>query len=169
MIFVTVGTHEQAFNRLLKKVNMLIEKGIIQEKVIMQTGFSDYKPKECTVYPFLSFEKMNKYINDARIVITHGGPASFLEVLQAGKTPIVVPRQEKYSEHINNHQVDFVKIVEKKMNNIIPVYNIDELDQVIVKYDELSRSMQGISNNNNKFNNKFEAIVDELFGNNHLI
>ena len=47
MIFVTVGTHEQPFDRLLKKIDELKKNGIIQEKVIMQTGFSTYEPKYC--------------------------------------------------------------------------------------------------------------------------
>ena len=47
MIFVTVGTHEQPFNRLIQAVDDLKRDGIITEEVIMQTGFSTYKPKYC--------------------------------------------------------------------------------------------------------------------------
>ena len=43
MIFVTVGTHEQQFNRLIEKVDALAGAGVISEPVIMQTGFSDGK------------------------------------------------------------------------------------------------------------------------------
>ena len=35
MIFVTVGTHEQPFNRLVQKVDDLKKNGIIQEDVII--------------------------------------------------------------------------------------------------------------------------------------
>ena len=42
MIFVTVGTHEQPFNRLIKKIDDLVANGNINEKVIVQTGFSTY-------------------------------------------------------------------------------------------------------------------------------
>lgn len=47
MIFVTVGTHEQPFNRLIKKIDELKKDGIINEDVIIQTGFSTYEPKYC--------------------------------------------------------------------------------------------------------------------------
>ena len=47
MIFVTVGTHEQPFNRLIKKVDELKYEEIIKEDVIIQTGFSSYEPKYC--------------------------------------------------------------------------------------------------------------------------
>ena len=40
MIFVTVGTHEQPFNRLVKAVDELKKDGVIVEKVIIQTGYS---------------------------------------------------------------------------------------------------------------------------------
>ena len=40
MIFVTVGTHEQPFNRLIEYIDNLKRDGIITEEVIMQTGFS---------------------------------------------------------------------------------------------------------------------------------
>ena len=47
MIFVTVGTHEQPFNRLVKKIDELKGNGTIQDDVFIQTGFSTYEPKNC--------------------------------------------------------------------------------------------------------------------------
>lgn len=85
MIFVTVGTHEQPFDRLLKKIDELKKNGIIQEKVIMQTGFSTYEPKYCEWSKLLPYKDMVQNVADARIVITHGGPASFIMPLQVGK------------------------------------------------------------------------------------
>ena len=45
MIFVTVGTHEQPFNRLIEEIDKLKGDGIIKEEVIIQKGFSNYEPK----------------------------------------------------------------------------------------------------------------------------
>ncbi|HIS88748.1 TPA: glycosyltransferase [Candidatus Avigastranaerophilus faecigallinarum] len=163
MIFVTVGTHEQPFNRLVKKIDDLVAEGTIKEKVVIQTGFSTYKPVHCEGHKMMSFEEMQKTLKDARIVITHGGPSSFIEALQFGKVPIVVPRQEKYHEHVNNHQVDFTKLIEKRMNNIIPVYDIDQLANTIEKYDEVVKTKNaGESSNNKQFNEQLEQIVDGL-------
>lgn len=46
MIFVTVGTHEQQFNRLIKEVDRLKGEGFIQDDVFIQTGYSNpnYSP-----------------------------------------------------------------------------------------------------------------------------
>ncbi len=163
MIFVTVGTHEQPFNRLLKKIDELKEKGIINEEVIMQTGFSTYEPKYCTWSSLLPYSQMVQNVKEARIVITHGGPASFIMPLQIGKTPIVVPRQKQFDEHVNNHQVDFSKAVAERMGTIITVVDINDLENTIVNYDSIVKKMnQGITSNNKKFNEELEKIVNDL-------
>lgn len=73
MIFVTVGTHEQPFNRLIQKVDELKRDGIIKDNVIIQTGFSTYEPKYCQWSKLIPYQQMVKNVADARIVITHGG------------------------------------------------------------------------------------------------
>ena len=163
MIFVTVGTHEQPFNRLVKKVDDLVAQGNIKEKVVIQTGFSTYNATHCEAHKMMSFDEMQQALKDARIVITHGGPSSFIEALQFGKVPIVVPRKEKYHEHVNNHQVDFTKLIAKRMNNIIPVYDVNTLLSTIDNYEIIVTNKNSGKNSNNKyFNENLEIIVDGL-------
>ena len=164
MIFVTVGTHEQPFNRLIKEVDRLVADGKIKEKVVIQTGFSTYIPEHCEWHKMMSFNEMNQYVESAHMVITHGGPASFIEVLQKGKIPIVVPRMEKYGEHINNHQVEFVKLIDHKMHNIIPVYNMKDLNQTRLDYDDTTCfDSDAIKSNNVNFIKGLEEIVNGFF------
>ena len=166
MIFATVGTHEQPFNRLLEEIDRLKETGIILEDVIIQTGYSTYEPRYCEWHKLLPYDDMVKNVEHARIVITHGGPASFIMPLQIGKIPVVVPRQYEFHEHVNNHQVEFTKAVKERYGNIIPVYNISELADVIVRYDSIISSMPaGILSNNGAFNKQVELLVKGLFRN----
>lgn len=164
MIFVTVGTHEQPFNRLVEEVDRLRKEKIIDEDVFIQTGYSTYKPQYCEWSKLISFEEMQQKINEARIIITHGGPSSFLAPVQIGKIPIVVPRQEKFCEHVNNHQLDFTRQVYERMGFIIPVYDIKDLKEKIINYDEIVKKIN-ISevSNNKKFCDNFEKIVNEMF------
>lgn len=163
MIFVTVGTHEQQFNRLVKYIDELKKREIINEEVVIQTGFSTYEPQNCKWKKLYSYNEMLEFVNNARIVITHGGPSSFIMPLQVGKVPIVVPRQKVYEEHVNNHQVEFVKHVAKNMGLIIPVYDITELEDKIEEYDEIIKKIDGgLKSNNKLFNEKFESIVNQL-------
>ena len=47
MIFVTVGTHEQPFDRLVKYIDELVKVGEIKEEVVIQAGYSTYEPVHC--------------------------------------------------------------------------------------------------------------------------
>ena len=164
MIFVTVGTHEQPFNRLVKAIDELKRDGIITEDVIIQTGFSTYEPAYCQWSKLIPYRQMVQNVADARIVITHGGPASFIMPLQIGKTPIVVPRQKQFDEHVNDHQVEFARQVAQRMGTIIPVEDIATLGTVITDYDAIVAHMsRGMSSNNETFNNRLEEIVETLF------
>lgn len=164
MIFVTVGTHEQPFNRLVQEIDNLKRNGVITEDVIMQTGYSTYEPKYCQWDKLIPYKQMIKNVEDARIVITHGGPASFIMPLQIGKTPIVVPRQKKFNEHVNDHQVEFARNVAERMGTIIPVEEITKLKDIILSYDKIVETMgHGINSNNQKFCNELDKIVDRMY------
>lgn len=163
MIFVTVGTHEQPFNRLVKAIDDLKKNEIIKEDVLIQTGFSTYEPKYCQWSKLIPYQQMVNNIEEAHIVITHGGPASFIMPLQMGKTPIVVPRQHQFDEHVNDHQLEFARNVAERMGTIIVVEDIRKLEEYITKYDEIVTSMQhGMNSNNAKFCEGLEKIVEEM-------
>ncbi|MCD8300545.1 MAG: multidrug MFS transporter [Clostridiales bacterium] len=163
MIFVTVGTHEQQFNRLVKAMDELKKSGVIQEEVIIQMGYSDYIPVNCQYSDFFSYQQMQKYVEEARIVITHGGPASFIAALQLGKIPIVVPRQYELNEHVNNHQLNFCRTVDKRYGNIILVEDIETLPDIIRNYESIALEMKaGVWSNNDKFCEEFGKLVDEV-------
>lgn len=164
MIFVTVGTHEQPFDRLVEHIDLLKKNDVIKEDVIIQTGYCTYNPRYCKWKKLFPYQEMIKLVEEARIVVTHGGPSSFIMPLQIGKTPIVVPRKYAYNEHVNDHQVSFVKAVAERMGTIIVVENIEDLDNVILQYDEIvSRTKTGLNSNNEKFNADLSKIVDEMF------
>lgn len=164
MIFVTVGTHEQPFDRLLRKVDELVYDHMINEEVVVQYGYSTYIPRYCEGYKLLPYEAMIKYVEKAGIVITHGGPASFMMPLQMGKIPIVVPRESKFGEHVNDHQAEFAKAVKRRYGNIIPVYDMDELGRVIEGYNELIQNKDvKVTCNNAAFNCKLQKIVSKMF------
>lgn len=164
MIFVTVGTHEQQFNRLVQCVDELREKQVITEDVVIQAGFSTYEPKSCGWSNFYPYQRMLEYVKEARIVITHGGPASFIMPLQVGKIPIVVPRKKEFSEHINDHQVNFCRTVAERQGNILVVENISKLSETIARYDNIIAAMSvEMKSNNVRFCSKLDGLVKSLF------
>lgn len=164
MIFVTVGTHEQQFDRLLKCIDKMIEDGIINEKVIIQKGYTEYEPKHCESHKLIGYEQMQQYIEGARIIVTHGGPASFIAPLAIGKIPVVVPRKKEYNEHVNDHQVEFAREVEARMKNIIVAEKEEEIIDAIVNYRKKIETLSGdITSNNKNFNIQLEIEIKTIY------
>jgi UDP-N-acetylglucosamine transferase subunit ALG13 len=129
MIFCTVGTHEDPFDRLLRALDTL--PGV--EPVLIQSGYSTYVPTRCTAEAMMPFARIQASMRAARIVITHGGPASIMQALAHGKVPIVVPRQSAFGEHVDDHQVRFARRI---ADRVLVVLDIDELVPTIERYDE---------------------------------
>lgn len=163
MIFVTVGTHEQPFNRLVEAMDRWAQE--YEEPVIMQTGFSTYEPQHCQWSKLYPYREMVRLVDEARIVITHGGPSSFIMPLQVGKVPVVVPRRKEFDEHVNDHQAEFCRQVAQRQGNILVVEDVDTLGDVLERYDEIVASMPSeLKSNNARFCEAFGQIADELVG-----
>ena len=130
MIFVTVGTHPQQFNRLLKKVDELVEKKIIKDKVFAQTGVSDYVPKNFEFKKMMPLKEFNECMKKADLIIAQGGEGIIGTALQLNKKLIIVPRYHKFGEHTNDHQLELTKAVEEE-KRAIAVYNIEDLEKAL--------------------------------------
>src|SRR5699024_8437016 len=160
MIFVTVGTHEQPFNRLIKEVDRLKKEGIITDEVFIQTGFSTYEPQYCDWKNIISYSEMEDYMNSADIIITHGGPATFMGAIAKGTKPIVVQRQEKFGEHVNDHQLEFAEQVSERFGSIVVVEEISELQNYLrTNFTDVTMAVS----NNETFNNRFKIEVGNMF------
>lgn len=130
MIFVTVGTHTQSFDRLLHEMDRLVGEGAIREKVVGQIGNSAYEPRNFKWFRFTSFDELDRLYSGADVLVTHGGAGSILNGLDRGKPVVSVPRLKKYGEHVNDHQMDLVKFLERK-GKIVAVYDVRDLKDAI--------------------------------------
>ncbi|HFI0026583.1 TPA: glycosyltransferase [Streptococcus suis] len=157
MIFVTVGTHEQQFNRLIKEIDLLKKNGSITDEIFIQTGFSTYEPKYCKWKNLLSYSEMEEYMSKADIVVTHGGPATFMDALSKGKTTIVVPRQKKYGEHINDHQIEFCKKIVEKGYELTVIKDVSDLKNYLNE-----SNIQQVKLNHKRFVQSFIKTIDKL-------
>lgn len=101
MIFVTVGTNEARFDRLLVAIGGLGG----SERIVAQHGASAVRPARAECVDFLAFDELTELVHEARAVVSHAGVGSILVALSAGKRPIVVPRLKRHGEAVDDHQV----------------------------------------------------------------
>ena len=162
MIFVTVGTHEQPFDRLIRAVDNLAKENVINEKIFIQTGYSNYEPLYCEWSKFIAYDKMKQFMSKSSVVITHGGPSSFIEAMALGKVPVVVPRLAEYGEHINNHQIDFVRFINEHQGGIVPVFNMKDLAFAITEAREKNKQGNIYIRHNEECCKELEVIINTI-------
>lgn len=157
MIFVTIGSQDIPFDRLLQAVEKQIKKGNIKEEVIAQCGKTKFKSDKIKLFNYLEIEEFNKLVKEARLIICHGGVGSILDGLKNNKTVIACPRLSKYKEHNNDHQLQIVEEFSKK-GYIIPLKDPNKLE-IALKGAEIFRPKKYKSNTENMVN-LIERFID---------
>ena len=109
MILVTVGSQKFQFDRLLKKIDELIDDNVIDEPVFAQIGACVYKPRNFDYVDYMTQDEFNKKIKESSLVITHAGTGVIINAIMMKKKVIAIPRLKKYNEHVDNHQLQIVK------------------------------------------------------------
>lgn len=158
MILVTLGTQDKTFVRLLDEIDKLINKGIIQDKVIVQAGFTKYSSDNMEIFDLIPKDEFNNLMSKADLVITHGGVGNIISALEKNKKVIAVPRLAKYGEHINDHQTQIIA----KFNDlgyIIGLQDVDELDRAIKEVKKFNP--QKFVHDNSKMLSLVSKLIDE--------
>lgn len=116
MIFITVGTTSFPFARMIHIFEAVCENRHKDELVVFQHGATPVKTiaKNVVIEPYLDFATTNRYLCQARVVICHGGPSTIYQALSYGKVPWVFPREKQFGEHVDDHQVCFVRFMKRR-------------------------------------------------------
>lgn len=136
MIFVTLGSQKFQFDRLLKKLDELLENGQITDAVFAQIGYSNYRPQHFEYEQFLNREEFAHRMEECDIVLTHGGTGAIVSAVKKGKKVIAVARLSKYGEHVDDHQIQILRQFEE-MNLILPCYEIEKLGQKLKEVESM--------------------------------
>ena len=132
MVFVTLGTQDKPFLRLLEEVEKEIDKGTINDKVIVQAGVTKFKSTKMEIFDLMPMDQFEELVSKCDLLITHGGVGSILEGLKKNKKVIAVPRLKKYKEHINDHQLQIINRFDEA-GYIIGLTDLNDLGSALKK------------------------------------
>ena len=129
-LFVPLGTQKFPFNRLIKALNALVEKGVFKpEEIVMQSSIYEIEPK-FTHYELIPASQFEELIEKAELVITHSGVNSIISCMKRMKPLVIVPRLKQYGEHVDNHQVEIAQLMKQKFD-VIVVEDMKDLEGAI--------------------------------------
>ena len=127
MIVVTVGTHEQPFDRLVQAAAPLAA----HEPLLVQYGTSKVPDSAGGEWiDYMSFEELAERARAARVFVCHAGVGSIVLARRCGHLPIVVPRRAELGEHVDDHQLELARRLAAG-GMVTLVEDADELASVI--------------------------------------
>ena len=159
MILVLLGTQNNQFKRLLEEIEGAIDNGIIKERVVVQAGFTKYKTEKMKVFDMKPKEVIDNLVDEANLIITHGGVGSIILGLKKGKKVIAVPRLHEFGEHVNNHQRQIIEVFSKQ-GYIIGLQNVEDLPETLKEIDEFKPKKY--QSNNKKMLETIENFIESI-------
>jgi UDP-N-acetylglucosamine transferase subunit ALG13 len=129
MIFLTVGT-QFPFDRLVKAVDELASQNGFDEEIFGQVGTTSYQPMSFQAVASLEKTQFDKYLREAKAIISHAGMGTILMAIDYEKPLLVLPRLRKYGEAVNNHQVEIARRFEQ-LGHLLAAYTVEELPDKI--------------------------------------
>lgn len=158
MIFVTLGTQDKSFHRLLEALDKAVEKGEIKDKIIVQAGHTKYESKNMEIFDLISPEEFKKLVADCDILITHGGVGSILTAVKQGKKVIAAARLKKYKEHGNDHQKQIIKEFEKE-GYLVELKDFNQVGKTLNKCKKFKQKK--FKSNTENMINLIDNLVEE--------
>ena len=108
LVVVTVGTDHHRFDRLVRWMDHWYSRQSTEVRIVAQTGTArQSRVFECQ--PYLAPGELDEAFGAATAVVSHGGPATIMGVRSQGLMPIVVARDSRLDEHVDDHQQRFAR------------------------------------------------------------
>jgi len=109
--FVSVGNATQPFPRLLDGVAAIARD--LPQPVFVQYGSTPFHADGCESAQFLEMSEFQRLVCGATLLIMHAGAGSLITAVRAGKVPVVMARRARYGEHVDDHQIEFTRELER--------------------------------------------------------
>lgn len=108
---VTLGTGLHGFRRLIDRLLTQIPSDVA---VLWQTGSTPVEGLGIDARTVVPADELASAIADADVVVAHAGCGSALGALNAGKYPVLVPREPQRGELVDNHQVELARFLAER-------------------------------------------------------
>jgi UDP-N-acetylglucosamine transferase subunit ALG13 len=144
LIFLSLGTHEQPFDRALDLVERLAE----DHRILVQHGFTPARASAPSIQwrDFLSYHDLTAAMRNASTVVCHAGVGAIMTAFSVGQTPVVIPRLRRFHEHVDDHQRELAEAFSLR-GLVVPLFPGNDLDVAIsaVRHERPSSKSRGSS------------------------
>lgn len=139
---VTLGTEDYDFRRAVRQVLQVLPPDV---DVTWQTGATDVTGLGIKGYRSIPGQELRRAIGDADVVIAHAGTGSVLTALELGKIPVLIPREARFDEHVDDHQMLTARELSRRglaisaRANELSVGHLEDARMLVARSDDLVR------------------------------
>ncbi len=106
----------------------------IPSEILIQQGYSRYVPKNTKHFDFIPMDQAVDYIRKSELVVSHAGIGTIILCKEYGIPILILPRRKAFGEHMNDHQLEIAKALEKReAEHIYVVSGEDQLEERVLK------------------------------------
>jgi UDP-N-acetylglucosamine transferase subunit ALG13 len=101
-VVVTFGLIEgYGFRRLVERLLQILPD---DAEVLWQVGDTDLSGLGVDARRSLPWQDLTTAMKEADVVVAHTGIGSAIDAMEAGKCPVLIPREARHGEHVDDHQ-----------------------------------------------------------------
>lgn len=164
LLFVSAGTDHHPFHRLVAWVDDWLERRAGGPLTCVIQGGTSRPSRLAEFHDYLRYHDMQAAMRDAAAVVCHGGPGTIMEARALAQVPIVVPRQSRLGEHVDDHQVAFARRLASVGEIHLPWTESDlhELLDLVLVEPSAFRSRSTVGGDASTAIRRFGELVDSL-------
>lgn len=138
LVFVTVGTRDEPYPRIIQAVENLQKEGFIQDRIIVQAGRTAFRSDWIELFDFASPLTIEELVKRSRLVITQESAGLVTKCLKYHKRFIVMPREYDRGElPAKSDMREDLHLKLEELGYTYVVHDVAELKAAMNKLDKL--------------------------------
>ncbi|MEM1368317.1 MAG: glycosyltransferase [Cyanobacteria bacterium P01_H01_bin.15] len=116
MIVITLGTSPFPFTRVTEWLSKLLFQNLINEPVLFQHGstpLNGFQHPLVTSVKSIELRELRQTVQSANLTISHAGQGSTRMLIELEAPFVLLPRLQRYREHIDDHQLQFAQAISR--------------------------------------------------------
>lgn len=158
MILLTLGT-QLPFDRLVKALDDIAP--TLGQPIFGQIGRSSYRPRHFEWADSMAPKAFDEKFQSASLIVSHAGIGTILTAQKHGKPIVLFPREAKYGEHRNDHQLATVSQLQGR-SGIFTARDSEELFNAIKNTPTIVESNSDLKEKRTLFTRKLKQKIDTL-------
>jgi UDP-N-acetylglucosamine transferase subunit ALG13 len=130
MILVVLGTWEMPFMRPLIEIEQAAKDGEFAEPIVVQCGNTNYPSPYMAMTPFFGQQDLERMYELATLIICQAGVGSIMLGLKKQKKVVSIARLAELDEHIDDHQLEILKVF-SRLGSVLPWQGNGDLTDVL--------------------------------------